>query len=168
MRYIDAKGRPQVLTREQSYYLREGSQRRLEYGWGGYKSTLSVRLLEERGLITVAWSTTWPRWTITGLKALGEKVLSLWQAREAMRNSPVPAEHTEPSTEPEPAPARMRIVRQSVEPFVLLPAALMAATLESLERVGCQFDHCPGPDVPPVDMMTCHVCDVLRKLRAEA
>ena len=42
---------------------------------------------------------------------------------------------------------------------------LMAEALESLERCGCQFDFCPGPDKRPVHMMTCHACETIRRLR---
>lgn len=44
-------------------------------------------------------------------------------------------------------------------------AGLMAEALESLERVGCQFDHCDGPTTKPVDMVTCHVCETIARLR---
>jgi hypothetical protein len=165
MRYIDSKGDQRVLTREQSHYLREGGRRQLQYGWGGYKSTLSVRLLEARGLVLVQWSQTWPRWTITGLTKLGQEVLERWEKREALRNFLVPPAEQQP--EPQPT-AALTVRLLSVERFVQVPVDLMAATIETLERVGCQFDHCPGPDVPPQDMMTCYVCDVLRRLRAES
>lgn len=42
--------------------------------------------------------------------------------------------------------------------------ALLRDSLAAMERVGCQFDRCPGPDVEPVDMHTCHVCELIRRL----
>jgi hypothetical protein len=47
-----------------------------------------------------------------------------------------------------------------------VPNPLLADVVESLERVGCQFDHCTGPTLKPVDMMTCHRCDALGRLRS--
>lgn len=45
-------------------------------------------------------------------------------------------------------------------------AGLVAEALASLERVGCQFDHCDGPTLEPVNMVTCHVCETIARLRA--
>lgn len=44
-------------------------------------------------------------------------------------------------------------------------AGLIADALDSLERVGCQFDHCDGPTTEPVNMVTCHVCETIARLR---
>ncbi|MCM6779097.1 hypothetical protein NDR87_37065 [Nocardia sp. CDC159] len=82
IQYEDSRGRPQRLTYTQWRYLDEVDRRgRLEYGWGGYTSTLTVRLLRERGLITVAdrWQRTESgglvlRWEISGLTKLGARV----------------------------------------------------------------------------------------------
>ena len=35
--------------------------------------------------------------------------------------------------------------------------------LEALERVGCQFSSCPGPEQPVEDGVTCFVCAAIRK-----
>jgi hypothetical protein len=43
---------------------------------------------------------------------------------------------------------------------------LLAEVIDTLERVGCQFDQCDGPANPPVDMVTCHVCALLGRLYA--
>lgn len=54
----------------------------------------------------------------------------------------------------------------------LAPAAQLTLTgqlrsaLAVLERVGCQFWACPGPDAPHEDMMTCYVCAEIAALRA--
>lgn len=42
---------------------------------------------------------------------------------------------------------------------------LMRCTLESLERVGCQFFACDGPTLRPKAMKTCHVCVEIAQLR---
>lgn len=42
------------LTKTQVDYLRAMEFGHLTQGWGGYNSTLTVRLLEERGLIRLA------------------------------------------------------------------------------------------------------------------
>jgi hypothetical protein len=39
-------------------------------------------------------------------------------------------------------------------------------TLKVLERAGCQFQYCPGPNKPFVNMATCFVCDEIRNVRA--
>lgn len=39
-------------------------------------------------------------------------------------------------------------------------------TLKVLERAGCQFQYCPGPNKPFVNMATCFVCDEIRDVRA--
>lgn len=43
-------------------------------------------------------------------------------------------------------------------------ADLLADVIDTLERVGCQFDHCDGPTPTPVPMITCHVCALLGRL----
>ncbi len=43
--------------------------------------------------------------------------------------------------------------------------ALLVDVVDSLEHVGCQFDHCTGPTLQPVDMRTCHRCEVLERVR---
>lgn len=78
MRFTDRRGREWTLTRTQALYLAEGERRRLRYGWGGLRSTLTVRLLEERGLITLQrWGD--PRWEITGLTHEGAALLARWR-----------------------------------------------------------------------------------------
>jgi hypothetical protein len=45
-------------------------------------------------------------------------------------------------------------------------ANLIAAApemFEALQRVGCQYWACPGPDKPIEDMATCFVCATIRK-----
>lgn len=37
--------------------------------------------------------------------------------------------------------------------------------LEVLDRVGCQYFACEGPDKRPKDMQTCMVCRLIRKLK---
>lgn len=81
MRFADSRGRVWTMTRTAALYLAEGDRRRLVYGWGGLRSTLTVRLLEERGLITVRWSSTYPRWEITGLTHHGQKILAEWKEK---------------------------------------------------------------------------------------
>lgn len=78
MIYTDSRGRRQTLGRTQALYLAEGDRRHLTYGWGGLRSTITVRLLEERGLITLARDGTL-RWTVTGLTHLGRTVLDRWR-----------------------------------------------------------------------------------------
>jgi hypothetical protein len=79
MKFTDHRGRKWTLTRTQALYLAEGDRRRLQCGWGGLSSTLTVRLLEERGLATVRWSSSWPRWEITGLTHDGQKLLACYR-----------------------------------------------------------------------------------------
>ena len=43
---------------------------------------------------------------------------------------------------------------------------LLREVIDTLERVGCQFDHCDGPTLEPVDMITCHACATLARVRA--
>lgn len=78
MKFTDRRGREWTLTRTQARYLTEADRRRLHYGWGGYRATLTVRLLEERGLATVRWWDA-PRWEITGLTTDGEALLKRWK-----------------------------------------------------------------------------------------
>jgi hypothetical protein len=44
-------------------------------------------------------------------------------------------------------------------------ADLLTEALDSLERAGCQFWHCEGPTLEPVDMSTCHRCVAVAQLR---
>ena len=41
----------------------------------------------------------------------------------------------------------------------------LAEALDALERVGCQFFACEGPDKPVADMVTCYVCAAIQNLR---
>lgn len=77
MRYTDAKGRTQTLTLEQARYL-SVADRELDYGWGGMRSTLTVRLLRDRGLITLD-ELRYKPWRITTRTPLGSRVLADWQ-----------------------------------------------------------------------------------------
>lgn len=43
--------------------------------------------------------------------------------------------------------------------------SLLVEAIETLERVGCQFDFCDGPTLDPVPMGTCYLCETLAKLR---
>lgn len=96
MKFIDHRGREWTLTRTQALYLAEGDRRRLRYGWGGLRSTLTVRLLEERGLITLGrWDA--PRWEITGLTHAGAALLARWNAK----HNPTP-DPEEPMTVTDP------------------------------------------------------------------
>ena len=45
-----------------------------------------------------------------------------------------------------------------------LTEALKAA-IETIERCGCQFFACDGPDKPFVDMATCHACATIQDFR---
>jgi hypothetical protein len=38
-------------------------------------------------------------------------------------------------------------------------------TLETLQRIDCQFWACPGPDKPFVDMQTCIRCSVIQEIK---
>ena len=42
---------------------------------------------------------------------------------------------------------------------------LVSEIIECLDRVPCQFWACEGPDEPPKDMITCHVCQMLYGLK---
>lgn len=59
----------------------------------------------------------------------------------------------------------MGLVREWTRP-ALVPTAetLLAETLATLVRVGCQFDMCPGSDEEEQAMLTCHVCATVRKV----
>jgi hypothetical protein len=84
VRYTDGRGRRQRLTREQVNYLLTVRLRGgLDCGWGGLSATRTVRLLEERGLITLQRGTpgSWPRWRVTSLTRLGESVAERWVER---------------------------------------------------------------------------------------
>lgn len=78
MRYTDTKGRKQTLTAEQATYLQEASRREFERGWGGLSSTLTVRLLHERGLIVLN-DLLYSPWRVTDITPLGEQVLARWK-----------------------------------------------------------------------------------------
>lgn len=43
--------------------------------------------------------------------------------------------------------------------------SLLVEVVETLERVGCQFEFCDGPTLDPVPMGTCYLCETLAKLR---
>ena len=82
MTYADSRGRRRVLTREQVTYLRV-AHRGYDRGWGGLKSTLTARLLRERGLITLDDMLHRDRgWRVTGRTPLGDDVLDKWDALE--------------------------------------------------------------------------------------
>lgn len=57
----------------QRHYLQEAAGRgHLQYGWGGYRSTQTVRILEERGLIRLGrHHCAGIRWCITGITEKG-------------------------------------------------------------------------------------------------
>ena len=83
MKYTDSKSRAQVLTFSQFCYLERADRGGFDAGWGGMDSTLTVRLMEERGLITLRrnGSGSYPRWRVTGATKLGAEVLGRWKAR---------------------------------------------------------------------------------------
>ncbi len=85
MRYVDSRGRKQTLTSEQATYLDVACSRGgFDRGWGGLSSTLTVRLLEERGLLTLRENRTgYPRWRVTSATKLGGEVLARWKERTA-------------------------------------------------------------------------------------
>lgn len=61
--------------------------------------------------------------------------------------------------------ALMDKVREWATPALVPDAVtLLALAVETLERIGCQFDMCPGPEVDDQPMMTCHACSALRRL----
>lgn len=49
---------------------------------------------------------------------------------------------------------------------VEMPADLLAAAIEALEQAGCQFFACEGETLTPIDMVTCHCCATLARLRS--
>jgi hypothetical protein len=51
-------------------------------------------------------------------------------------------------------------------PLIAIDRTLVVEGIEVLERIGCQFFACPGPDAPFEDMKTCYICDFLARLRA--
>lgn len=59
------------------------------------------------------------------------------------------------------ADTRMTLARYSME----LCTVSLAEMVETLERVGCQFWACDGYETPPQDMVTCHCCEVLYRLK---
>lgn len=70
---------PLPVTRIQLMYLKEARNRgHFAYGWGGYKSTRTVRLLQERGYITISdrhCAAGAGLWCVTSLTAKGAEVL---------------------------------------------------------------------------------------------
>ncbi|MFI1194169.1 hypothetical protein ACH4T9_13040 [Micromonospora sp. NPDC020750] len=83
MRYTDNKGRARTLTPVQALYLSTAHTRhQIDAGWGGLSSTLTVRLLRERGLITLD-DLLYKPWRITGLTKLGGELLARWNERNA-------------------------------------------------------------------------------------
>lgn len=75
MKYRDRMGREHRLTRTQRHYLTAVEDvGRLQQGWGGHASTLTVRLLEARGVVEVDWRRD--GWCITGLTRLGQSLLA--------------------------------------------------------------------------------------------
>lgn len=76
MRYTDRRGTPQTLTFTQWVYLVTADRGGFEQGWGGLRSTLTVRLLRERGLIELDDRTA--PWRVTGLTKFGSEVLEQW------------------------------------------------------------------------------------------
>ncbi len=77
--YDDSKGRPRVLSFVQWVYLSTAERRGgFVKGWGGLDNTLTVRLLDERGLLTLDARRS--PWRVTGITALGRKVLDQWAA----------------------------------------------------------------------------------------
>lgn len=84
LKYRDGRGNVQELTFTQWVYLRDADRMGgFDYGWGGHRSTLTVRLLRERGLITLDDFSPRPgrRWRVTGLTTRGEQVLIAWAAK---------------------------------------------------------------------------------------
>ncbi|WP_157528749.1 hypothetical protein [Nocardia sp. NRRL S-836] len=49
---------------------------------------------------------------------------------------------------------------------VQVDAELLREVIDTLERVGCQFDFCRGPTLEPVPMITCCACATLACVRA--
>lgn len=45
-------------------------------------------------------------------------------------------------------------------------AARLRESQDALDRAGCQFAYCEGPDVPPIDMRTCFRCGAMWHNRA--
>ncbi len=54
------------------------------------------------------------------------------------------------------------------EQMAQIPDEMLSEMVETLERVGCQFQFCGGPTLEPVAMVTCFVCDLLARLRVAA
>jgi hypothetical protein len=50
-------------------------------------------------------------------------------------------------------------------PTVAVPADLFSDAIDSLERCDCQFWACEGETLTPIDMVTCHRCSTLARLR---
>jgi hypothetical protein len=75
------------VTRIQLSYLRLAeSHGHFAFGWGGYKSTRTVRLLEERGLIRLGRNHCAagadPLWCVVAITPKGEEVLARVAAME--------------------------------------------------------------------------------------
>jgi hypothetical protein len=57
-------------------------------------------------------------------------------------------------------------MRKGVEKMADTPdRAIIKEMLEILERVGCMFWACEGPDKPEQPMKTCFICSEIRKVR---
>ena len=52
--------------------------------------------------------------------------------------------------------------------MVQIPADLFEDLVDTLNRVGCQFWACEGPDAPFEQMKTCIVCDLIVRIRMVA
>lgn len=77
--YTDRTGTARVLSFPQFVHLDTTHKfGGFEQGWGGLRSTLVVRLLRERGLLTLDDRRT--PWRTTGLTRLGKQVLDQWHA----------------------------------------------------------------------------------------
>lgn len=78
LRYTDVKGNRQTLTAEQHTYL-VAADRGFDFGWGGLRSTLVVRILRERGLISVD-DLLYKPWRVQGRTTLGDLVVQAWDS----------------------------------------------------------------------------------------
>jgi hypothetical protein len=144
VKFTDGKGREWTLTRVAALYLAEGRRRRLVYGWGGLRSTLTVRLLEERGLITLARSHDPDRrWEITGLTRAGEALLDRWNAK----HNPLPdlPEETVPATKTDPRDIAYDARRARGVLFGLI----MAGEPRTARALRLGFDLCHETQVVP-------------------
>lgn len=84
MRYTDHRGDRRRLTPEQAIYLKSaGHALGFERGWGGLNATLTVKLLDDRGLIKFSPARGRSPWKVEGLTTLGQRVLDAWTAKES-------------------------------------------------------------------------------------